>query len=83
MGIEVEPEHFDLVITDMAMPDMTGEKLAIEIMKIRPDIPVILWTGYNKKISGKTPEKIGIKAILTKPLVKAELAQTVRNVLNE
>jgi PAS domain S-box-containing protein len=76
------PNKFDLVITDMTMPNMTGDKLAIEIMKIRPDIPVILCTGYSRKITDETAFEIGIKAFTYKPLVQNDLAKTVRNVLD-
>jgi CheY-like chemotaxis protein len=44
-----KPKEFDLIITDMTMPNITGDKLAVKLMKIRPDIPVILFTGYSKK----------------------------------
>jgi CheY-like chemotaxis protein/anti-sigma regulatory factor (Ser/Thr protein kinase) len=73
---------FDLVITDMTMPNMTGDKLAIEMMEIRPDIPIILFTGFSKKISDETASEIGIKAFTYKPVVKADLAKTVRKVLD-
>jgi CheY-like chemotaxis protein len=75
--------EFDLVITDMTMPNMTGDKLTIELKKIKPDIPVILCTGYSKRISKETAEEIGIKAFAYKPVVKADLAKTVRKVLDE
>ena len=78
-----KPDDFDLVITDMTMPNMTGDRLAVELMKIRPDIPVILCTGYSKKISDKTVSKIGVKALAYKPIAKADLAKTIRNVLDE
>jgi len=65
------------------MPNMTGDKLAVELMKIRPDISVILCTGYSKKISEKSAVEIGIKAFAYKPIVKADLAKTVRKVLDE
>jgi len=78
-----KPNDFDLVITDMTMPNMTGDSLAIELMKIRPDIPVILCTGYSKKISDESASEMGIKAFLYKPIVKAYLAKTVRKVLDE
>ena len=78
-----KPSDFDLVVTDMTMPNMTGDKLAVELMKIRRDIPVILCTGYSKKISGETASEIGIKAFAYKPVVKADLAKTVRKVLDE
>jgi PAS domain S-box-containing protein len=79
----VKPDVFDLVITDMTMPNLTGDKFAVELMKIRPDIPVILCTGYSKKISDETALEIGIKAFAYKPIVKADLAKTVRKVLDD
>ena len=78
-----KPQAFDLVISDMTMPNMTGDKLAGELMKIRPDISVILCTGYSKKISEESAADIGIKALVYKPVVKADLAKTVRKVLDE
>ena len=74
---------FDLIITDMTMPNMTGDELSIELMKIKPAIPIIMCTGYSKKISDETASKIGIKAFAYKPMVKAELAKIVRKVLDE
>ncbi|MCF8087589.1 MAG: transporter substrate-binding domain-containing protein [Desulfotignum sp.] len=74
---------FDLVLTDMTMPGLTGDKLAVELMKIRQDMPVIVCTGYSKKISAQTAAKIGIKALVYKPLDRAELAKTVRKVLDD
>ncbi len=79
---DFKPNDFDLVVTDMTMPNMTGDQLAIELMKIRSDIPVILCTGYSKKITDETATRIGIKAIAYKPIVKADLAKTVRKVLD-
>ena len=78
-----KPNDFDLVITDMTMPNMTGDQLVAELMAIRPDIPVILCTGYSKKISDKSAAEIGIKAFAYKPIVKADLAKTIRKVLDE
>ncbi len=77
------PNDFDLVITDMTMPTMTGDQLSAELMKIRPDIPMILCTGYSNKISEQSAIEIGIKAFAYKPIVKADLAVTVRRVLDE
>ena len=65
------------------MPNMTGDVLAAEMMTIRSDIPVILCTGYSKKISAESAAEIGIRALAYKPIVKADLAKTVRKVLNE
>ncbi len=75
-------DDFDLVITDMTMPNMTGDKLAMELISFRPNLPVILCTGYSKKISDETASEIGIKAIVYKPTGKADLAKTVRKVLD-
>ena len=78
-----KPNDFDLVVTDMTMPNLTGDKLAVELMKIRRDIPVILCTGYSRKISDETASNMGIRAFAYKPMVKADLARTVRKVLDE
>ena len=78
-----KPDDFDLIITDMTMPNMTGDKLTAELMKIRPGIPVILCTGYSKKISNEAALDIGIKAFAYKPTVKADFARTIRKVLDE
>ncbi len=79
----IRPNDFDLIITDMTMPNMTGDVLAAEAMIIRPDIPVILCTGYSKRISDESASEIGIKEFAYKPIVKADLAKTVRKVLDE
>ena len=79
----IKPDDFDLVITDMTMPNITGDKLVVELMKIRSEIPVILCTGYSKKISDFSAADIGIKALAYKPIVKADLAKTIRKVLDE
>jgi PAS domain S-box-containing protein len=76
------PERFDLVMTDMTMPQMTGDRLAAEIMKIRPDMPVILCTGFSHKMTKKQAKQHGIKAFLMKPLVLRDLSSTIRNVLD-
>jgi PAS domain S-box-containing protein len=78
-----KPDDFDLVITDMTMPNITGDELAMELIAVRSDIPIILCTGYSKKMADETAAMIGIKAFAYKPIVKADLAKTVRNVLNK
>ncbi|MGD9186659.1 MAG: ATP-binding protein [Desulfobacteraceae bacterium] len=77
-----QKNRFDLIITDMSMPHMTGDKLAVEMMKIRQGIPIILCTGYSKKLSDETASAIGINAFAYKPLEISELATTVRKVLD-
>lgn len=78
-----KPNDFDLIITDMTMPDLSGDRLAVEVIRIRPDMPVILITGYSRKISDESAADLGIKAFAYKPIVKADLAKTVRKVLDE
>jgi DNA-binding NtrC family response regulator len=77
------PQAFDLVITDMTMPDITGDILASRLIKIRNDIPVILFTGYSRKISEEKAKQIGIGAFLYKPVVIGDMAKTIRTVLDE
>jgi PAS domain S-box-containing protein len=75
------PDRFDLVITDMTMPRLTGDELAVKLMQIRPDIPIILCTGYNESISKERAKDLGIQAFEMKPLVIRELATTIRKVI--
>ncbi len=77
-----QPENFDLVITDMTMPKMTGDKLATELLSIRPGIPIILCTGFSERITGEKAKEMGIRKFVMKPLVKSELAKAVREVLD-
>ncbi|MBU1583733.1 MAG: response regulator, partial [Proteobacteria bacterium] len=77
------PDDFDVVVTDMTMPDMTGDILAEALKKIRPDIPIILCTGYHQSLSGKDVMKKGIHSICKKPIAKAELAMAVRNAIDK
>lgn len=80
--VKNQPDKFDLVITDMTMPKLTGEQLAIKINEIRQDLPIILWTGYSKVISQEKIESIGIKSLLMKPFSKDNLLIEVRKVLD-
>ena len=77
-----EPGKFDLVITDMTMPHMTGDKLAQELIKIRPDIPIILCTGHSKRISEEKAKGLGIRAFVMKPISTRVMAETVRKALD-
>ncbi len=77
------PHKFDLVITDMTMPNMTGDELAAKLLNIRPDIPLILCTGYSERISEEKAHEIGIKEFILKPIIMSQLAKTVRKVLDE
>jgi PAS domain S-box-containing protein len=77
------PNDFDLVLTDMTMPNMTGDLLALEMIKIRPDIPIIIVTGFSERINAEIAREAGVKGFLMKPLVKHDLSVMVRNVLDE
>jgi len=77
-----KPDSFDLVITDMTMPDITGDRLAQTLKDIKPDIQVILCTGFNKKIAQKKAGELGVEALILKPTSRDDLARTVRRVLD-
>jgi PAS domain S-box-containing protein len=77
------PDFFDLVITDMTMPSMTGDRLSAEILNIREDIPVILCTGHHENFSADKARKIGIKKYIQKPLTGRELSVLIREILDE
>jgi len=77
-----KPNHFDVVVTDMTMPKMTGERLALELISIRPEIPIILCTGFSEQITEQKAKAIGIKAFLMKTLTLNRLAKTVRVVMD-
>jgi len=76
------PNPFDLVISDMTMPAMTGVSLAKKLMQIRPEIPVIICTGYSEQIDESRAKELGIKGFLMKPFTIRELSKTVRKVLD-
>ena len=78
-----DPKHFDLVITDMTMPEMTGVILSEKIMGIRPDIPVIICTGHSALIDEERAKQLGIAAYIMKPIIMTEIAKTIRKVLDE
>ena len=77
------PDGFDLIITDMIMPKMTGEELAEALVRIRPDIPIILCTGYDEEIYKERAREIGIKKVMMKPVNGRSLAHAIRNALKE
>jgi len=78
---KVNPDRFDLVITDIVMPNLAGDKLAKKIIHIRNDIPVVLCTGYSEKFTRQNASEMGIQTFLMKPLVMRDLANTVRQAL--
>jgi CheY-like chemotaxis protein len=74
------PDRFDLVITDQTMPHMTGDVLARAWRQMRPDLPIILCTGFSQRIMAEQAETLGIDAVCLKPLVARDLARTIRQV---
>ena len=77
------PNRFDLVVTDLTMPKMTGDRLTREILKIRPDTPVLLCTGYSEKFTESMAAEIGIRHYLQKPILPPQLLTVIRDVLDE
>ncbi|MBF0235688.1 MAG: response regulator [Desulfamplus sp.] len=82
-AFEASPDSYDLVITDMTMPKMTGEQLAKKLIVIKPEIPIVMCTGFSELIDKEKAEALGIKGFLMKPVVMSEMGQAVRNVLDE
>jgi PAS domain S-box-containing protein len=78
-----DPSAFDLVITDMTMPLMTGDRMALEMMGIRPDLPVVICTGFNELLTQERARELGIRALLMKPFLKNEAAEVIRQVLDQ
>lgn len=76
------PHQYDLVITDQTMPRMTGEQLTQELRRIRPDIPIVLCTGYSHVMDADRAQALGINAFCMKPLTARDLAVTVQQVLS-
>lgn len=77
------PHYFDLVITDMTMPQMTGVKLSEKLMDIRPDIPIIICTGHSALVDEKKAKELKLAAYLMKPIHLLETARIIRNVLDK
>ncbi len=80
--VRLDPARFDLVITDLTMPELTGLDLAREILLFRPDMPVIACTGFGRIVDEESAKAEGLKALIMKPLTKKELAGIVRRVLD-
>jgi len=77
-AFENDPHLFDLVITDMAMPNMSGDNLAAKLIKIRPDIPIFLCTGFSANMSPKKAASLNIREFLLKPVIMMDLVEKIR-----
>ena len=80
---KAEPDGFDVIITDMTMPRMTGDRLTKEILTIRPQMPVIICTGYSERMSAKKAKAFGVSKYIEKPIDLRNLASSLREVLDE
>jgi PAS domain S-box-containing protein len=80
---QAQPDNFDLVITDQTMPHMDGLQLSREVRQVRPDIPIVLCTGFSQKASQETVAAAGIDGLLMKPINLQDLGLTVRKVLDK
>jgi signal transduction histidine kinase/ActR/RegA family two-component response regulator len=79
--IRANPKHFDLLITDQVMPEMTGMELVREVLKVRPDMAIILCTGYSEKVSQEEALKQGIRVYLAKPVERSEMTAAIQRAL--
>ena len=77
------PQNFDLVISDITMPDMTGIQLAKKILSVKPGFPIILQSGFGSEVQKSKNQGLDIKEVLIKPVTTAEMSQAVRRVLND
>ncbi len=77
------PDRFDVVITDMTMPHMRGDELVRELLKVRPDIPIVLCTGFSQIISEEKAAGLGIRQFLMKPFSRRDLATAIRRALGD
>jgi CheY-like chemotaxis protein len=80
-AFRVAPHRFDLAIVDQTMPEMTGEGLTRELRRLRPDLPVILCTGFSHLIDAARAQMLGLDAFLIKPITLGDLAVVIRQVL--
>jgi DNA-binding NtrC family response regulator len=80
---EKNPEQFDLVITDQTMPDLTGINLSKKILRIQPNTPIILCTGFADLIEPEMVKSIGIREFVLKPYGKNNIARLIRKVLDQ
>ena len=80
---KADPDQFDVIITDMTMPCMTGDRLAAEVLEIRPHMPVIICTGYSERMSAEKAEALGVSKYIEKPIDLRDLASAIREVLEE
>jgi PAS domain S-box-containing protein len=77
-----DPEQFDVIISDMTMPEMAGDTLARRLLEVRPDIPIIICSGFNSRMNEEKAKKIGIRGFIMKPVIKREVVQAIREAVD-
>jgi CheY-like chemotaxis protein len=82
-AFKCQSDNFDLVITDMTMPHMTGDQLSQKIISMRPDIPVLLCTGFSEKIDEQKAKALGIRGYISKPIKLSQFADMVRKSIDD
>ena len=78
-----DPGHFDLIVTDMVMPGMTGNEFCVNVLNIRKNMPIILCTGYNDNFTQNMADEIGIRKYIQKPLTGLGLSALIREILDD
>ncbi len=77
------PDNFDLVVTDMIMPKMSGLDLSEKILQVRSNIPIVLCTGFGVNINEDKAVRYGVRAFIFKPILRRDMATAVRKALDE
>ena len=76
-ALQADPGRFHLVLTDEVMPEMSGSELAAELCRIRPDLPVVLMTGYRGPVKADRLRAAGVREVLRKPLTSRTIAESL------
>jgi DNA-binding NtrC family response regulator len=76
-AFRAEPAHFDAILTDQTMPELTGRELLAQVLTLRPDLPTILTSGFSDAIGGESAEAMGIRCFLQKPATLKEILAAV------
>ena len=79
---QADPQAFDLVITDQTMPELSGDELARALLALRPELPIILCSGYNSDVDDEAAQSLGVRRLLAKPVANATLCAAVRDCLS-
>ncbi|MBU2430177.1 MAG: PAS domain S-box protein, partial [Proteobacteria bacterium] len=81
-AFNARPDAFDIVVSDMAMPNLPGDKLAAELIRIRPDIPILICTGFSEAMTEEKITAAGIRGLLMKPIITRDFVRMIRKILD-